>query len=126
MLAAIRAMPYIRPLLSAPSADRWDKPGERLAGVLADLGLHRRLLKIRYSGVLHAMIFAGFLVLFSAIIQSFGSGLIPGFSLQHIGGSTWIALLQDIFAIIITIGIGLAAWQRQCRAAETFRRLQCH
>jgi Fe-S oxidoreductase len=111
-LAVFRAMPYIRPVLSAPTADRWDRPGERLAGVLADLGLHRRLLKIRYSGVLHAMIFAGFLVLFSAIIQSFGSGLIPGFSLQPIGGNTWIALLQDIFAIVITIGIGLAAWQR--------------
>jgi Fe-S oxidoreductase len=112
-LAAIRAMPYIKPVLSAPSADRWDRPGERLAGLLADLGLHRRLLNIRYSGVLHAMIFAGFLVLFSAIIQSFGSGLIPGFSLQYIGGSTWIALLQDIFAIVIMIGIGLAAWQRR-------------
>jgi Fe-S oxidoreductase len=119
-LAAIRAMPYVRPILSAPSADRWDKPGERLAGVLADLGLHRRLLKIRYSGALHAMIFAGFLVLFSAIIQSFGSGLIPGFSLQPIGGNTWIALLQDVFAVVITIGIGLAAWQRQFLRPKRF------
>ncbi len=120
VLAAIRAMPYVRPILSAPSADRWDKPGERLAGVLADLGLHRRLLKIRYSGALHAMIFAGFLVLFSAIIQSFGSGLVPGFSLQPIGGNTWIALLQDVFAVVITIGIGLAAWQRQFLRPKRF------
>jgi Fe-S oxidoreductase len=119
-LAAIRAMPYVRPILSAPSADRWDKPGERLAGVLADLGLHRRLLTIRHSGALHAMIFAGFLVLFSAIIQSFGSGLIPGFSLQPIGGNTWIALLQDVFAVVITIGIGLAAWQRQFLRPKRF------
>ena len=112
-LAGYRALPYLRPILTAPAADRRDRPGKRLAGVIADLGLHRRLLRIRYSGVLHAMIFAGFLVLFSAIVQSFGSGLIPGFSLEPIGGSTWIALLQDIFAVIITVGIGLAAWQRQ-------------
>ena len=111
-LAAYRARPYFKPLLAAPAANRWDRPGERLAGVLADLGLHRRLLKFHYSGVLHAMIFAGFLVLFSAIVQSFGSGLIPGFSLRAIGGDSWIAFLQDVFALVVVAGLALAAWQR--------------
>ena len=108
----IALVPYLKPLLAAPAANRWDRPGERLAGVLADLGLHRRLLKFHYSGVLHAMIFAGFLVLFSAIVQSFGSGLIPGFSLRVIGGDTWIAFLQDVFALVVVAGLALAAWQR--------------
>ena len=111
-LAAYRARPYLKLLLAAPAANRWDRPGERLAGVLVDLGLHRRLLKFHYSGVLHAMIFTGFLVLFSAIVQSFGSGLIPGFSLRVIGGDTWIAFLQDVFALVVVAGLALAAWQR--------------
>ena len=119
--AAYRASPYLKPLLAAPASDRWDRPGERLAGVLADLGLHRRLLRFRYSGVLHAMIFAGFLVLFSAIVQSFGSGLIPGFTLRPIGGETWIAFLQDVFALVVTVGVALAAWQRQFIRPKRFQ-----
>jgi Fe-S oxidoreductase len=111
-LAAYRASRYLRPVFAAPAADRWDRPFERLTGLLADLGLHRRLLKIRYSGTLHGLIFAGFLVLLSAIVQSFGSGMIPGFSLAPIGGNTWIAALQDIFGVLILCGIGLAIYQR--------------
>ena len=111
-LAAYRASRYLRPVFAAPAADRWDQPFERLKGLLADLGLHRRLLQIRYSGVLHGLIFTGFLVLFSAIAQSFGSALIPGFSLAPIGGNTWIALLQDLFGVLVLCGIGLAIYQR--------------
>jgi ferredoxin len=62
--------------------------------------------------MLHGLIFAGFLVLLSAIVQSFGSGLIPGFSLAPIGGNTWIASLQDVFGVLILCGIGLAIYQR--------------
>jgi Fe-S oxidoreductase len=111
-LAGYRASKYLRPLLAAPAAARWDRPFERLTGVLTDLGFHRRLLKIHYSGVLHALIFSGFIVLLSAIVQSFGSGLFPGFSLAPIGGNTWIAFLQDLFGLFILCGIGLAVYQR--------------
>src|ERR1700730_16666737 len=111
-LAAYRASRYLRPVFAAPAADRWERPSERLKGLLADLGLHRRLLQIRYSGVLHGLIFAGFLVLFSAIAQSFGSGLLPGFSLAPIGGNTWIASLQDLFGVLVLCGMGLAIYQR--------------
>jgi Fe-S oxidoreductase len=102
----------LRPLFHAPGADRFDDIGERLKGVLTNVGLHRRLLNIRYSGVLHALIFSAFIVLFTAIIQAFGSGLFPGFSLAAIGGNTWIAGLQEVFTILILVGLGMALWQR--------------
>ena len=102
----------LRPMLSAAPAARFDQPGLRLMGLLRAMGLHERLLKFRYSGILHAMIFASFFVLATAIVQSFGSVLFPGFSLQPLGGDSWIALLQDIFAVVMTAGVGLAVWQR--------------
>lgn len=102
----------LRPMLSAAPAARFDQPGLRLMGLLRAMGLHERLLKFRYSGILHAMIFASFFVLATAIVQSFGSVLFPGFSLQPVGGDSWIALLQDIFAVVMTAGVGLAVWQR--------------
>ena len=121
-LAAVgwRSRAIARALVRAPRAGRWDRVGERLAGLGRDIGLHRRLLQIRYSGILHLMIFSGFLVLLTAIIQSFGHGLFPGFSLAPIGGETWIALLQEIFALVITAGIALAAWQRYVRKPARF------
>ena len=102
----------LRPMFHAPAESRFDRAGERLAGVAAALGLHRRLLRIRFSGALHAFIFAGFLVLFTAIVDSFGSGLFPGFSLAPIGGDSWIAALQDLFAVLLLVVIMLAAYQR--------------
>ena len=102
----------LRPMLSAAPAARFDQPGLRLMGLLRAMGLHERLLKFRYSGILHAMIFASFFVLATAIVQSFGSVLFPGFSLQPVGGDSWIALLQDIFAVVMTAGVALAVWQR--------------
>ena len=111
----------LSPLLRARSDPRFDQPGARLLGVLRAVGLHERLLKIRYSGVLHAMIFSSFIVLFAAIVDAFGSGLFPGFSLAPIGGNTWIALLQDVFAVVILAGLGLAAWQRYVIRPLRFR-----
>lgn len=120
-VAGWRFSPLLRPLLAAPSDQRWDRIGDRLGGIVSDVGLHRRLLKFRYSGILHLMIFSGFAVLLTAILQSFGSKLFPGFSLAPIGGQTWIALLQEIFALLILTGIGLAVWQRYALRPQRFK-----
>lgn len=120
-LSGWRARHHARALLAAPGAVRTDQPGRRLAGVFEAVGLHRKLLKKPLSGVLHALIFASFLVLFTAIVEAFGSGLFPGFSLDAIGGKSWIGLLQDIFAVLMIIGVGLAAWQRYVLKPARFK-----
>jgi len=120
VVAGWRAWYRFRPLLKAQSVIRTDQPWTRLKGVFGDIGLHRRLLKIRYSGALHLMIFTSFLVLFTAIIQAFGSGLFPGFSLVPIGGETWIALLQEIFSLVMLFAIGMAVWQRYFKRPARF------
>lgn len=108
------------PVLRAPAVQRFDKLVERASFVAAEVGLHRRLLRKWWSGVLHVFVFTGFIVLFTAILQSFGSGLIPGFSLEPIGGATWLALLQDIFAVLILTGIAMAAYQRAVLKPKRF------
>ncbi|MHA6642810.1 heterodisulfide reductase-related iron-sulfur binding cluster [Mesorhizobium sp. A623] len=111
----------LAPVFRAPAVSRVDHPEQRAAGVVADIGLHRRLLKKRYSGTLHAMLFFGFLFLFTAIIQSFGSGLFPGFSLARIGGESWIALGQEFFAALILIALLMAAYQRAVLKPARFK-----
>jgi Fe-S oxidoreductase len=102
----------LAPVLRAPGPSRFDRLSERASFAVADVGLHRRLLRKRWSGTLHSLIFFGFIILLTAILQSFGSGLFPGFSIAPIGGNTWIALLQDICAVLIIIALAMAAWQR--------------
>ncbi|MCB2058594.1 MAG: (Fe-S)-binding protein, partial [Novosphingobium sp.] len=110
-----------KPMLSAAAASRFNQPWKRFSGVLRAVGLHQRLLKIRLAGVLHAMIFVSFFVLATAIIEAFGSGLWPGFTLAPIGGETWIALLQDIFAVVMLAGVSLAIWQRHVKRPLRFK-----
>jgi Fe-S oxidoreductase len=107
-----RALPYARVLAAAAPASRGGDVQRRLSGVLEAVGLHRRLLQRPLSGVLHALIFCSFFVLFTAIVDAFGSGFFPGFSLRQFGGDTWIGLLQDVFAVLMSVGVGLAAYQR--------------
>ena len=120
-LTSWRVWRFTNPIWSAPADHRTGGWGPRLSGTLTDVGLHRRLLKFRFSGVLHAMIFSGFAVMLTAIIQSFFSRMFPGFSLAPIGGETWIAFLQEIFAIVIAAGVGLAIWQRYWIKPERFK-----
>jgi Fe-S oxidoreductase len=120
-LVALRASPIAGPLLRAPADSRFDQARRRWAGVARAVGLHERLLQRPLAGTLHAMIFTSFFVLATAIIEAFGSGLIPGFSLDPIGGQSWIALLQDVFAVLMLAGVGLACWQRFVIKPARFR-----
>lgn len=88
---------------------RTDQPAARAGFGVAEVEPHRRLLRECWSGVLHSFVFFGFLVLLTAIRQNFGAGLFPGFSLATIGVTTWAALLQDIFDVLIIIALAMAA-----------------
>ena len=112
LIAAFRARRLIAAIARAPAAHRWNRPWQRLGFAVREVGLHRRLLQMRLSGSFHLMIFSGFVVLLSAIVGDFGAGLFPGFSLRPIGGDSWIALLQDVFAVVLILAIALAAWHR--------------
>jgi Fe-S oxidoreductase len=111
----------LRPLTHAAAEDRFDQPLRRVWGVITNVGGHTRLLRIRYAGVFHLLIFSGFVVLLTALVEEFGRGLFPGFSLAAIGGDTWIALLQDIFELLVLVGLAMAAYNRYVSRPERFR-----
>src|SRR3989441_1296291 len=117
LLAAVtyfvfRARRLYRMLRLGPSENRFDRLPERIRGVLTYVGLHTRMFRNLYSGILHFFIFWGFVVLLTAIIQAFGDGIFPGFSLALIGGTTWIAFLQDLFGVLVVVGVLMALVNR--------------
>src|SRR6202162_5417202 len=108
----IRARQLYRILRLGPTENRFDHIAERIRGVLSYVGLHTRMFRNLYSGILHLFIFYGFVVLLTAIIQAFGEGIFPGFSLAAIGGTTWIAFLQDLFGALVLVGVLMALVNR--------------
>ena len=60
--------------------------GRRLSGVLEAVGLHRRLLQRPLSGVIHALIFCSFFVLFTAIPRCVRLRVLPGLLVTQLRG----------------------------------------
>jgi len=108
----IRARQLYRMLRLGPNENRIDRVPERVRGVLSYVGAHTRMFRNLYSGILHFFIFYGFVVLLTAIVQAFGQGIVPGFSLAVIGGDTWIAFLQDLFGVLVLVGVSMALVNR--------------
>jgi len=108
----IRARQLYRLLRLGPNENRIDRIPERLLGVAQYVGAHTRMFRNLYSGILHFFIFYGFIVLLTAIVQAFGEGLYPGFSLAWLGGTTWLAFLQDLFSVLVLCGVLMAAFNR--------------
>ena len=120
MLAGFRFERLARPLLAAPAEARLWPFAPRAWGVVVNILGHARLLRKPYSGLMHMMMFFGFLFLLTAVIQVFGQGVARFFNLDAVGGATWIALGQDIFGVLLLIGVGMAAFQRVVWAPARF------
>src|SRR5437773_10157325 len=108
----IRARQLYRILRLGPTENRFDHVPERVRSVLSYVGLHTRMFRNLYSGILHFFIFWRFVVLLTEIIQDFGDGIAPRFSQAVIGGDTWIAFLQDRLGALFLDGVAIALVNR--------------
>ncbi|MDD4170228.1 MAG: heterodisulfide reductase-related iron-sulfur binding cluster [Desulfotomaculaceae bacterium] len=92
--------------------DRFDQIGERVKSVLVYVFGQKKVLDEAYPGLLHVFIFWGFLVLALGELQFFGEGLFPGFVLPLLGHSPVFFLIQNVFAILVLVGVLMACWRR--------------
>ncbi len=114
-LASWRVSHRLKPLLAAPASARGDRMGQRLTYLLPEIGLHRRLRRLRLSGTIHVLVFVSFFVLLTAILQAYAKVLWP-----TLGRSDVLAVLQDVFAVAMLIGVGLALYNRLVIRPERF------
>ena len=110
--AGLRFQRLLRPLAAAHPEARLAPVGPRAWGLVVNILGHARLLRKPYAGILHLMMFFGFVFLITAVLQVFGEGISPWLTLEAIGGATWIALGQDIFAVMLLIAVAMATYQR--------------
>jgi Fe-S oxidoreductase len=80
----------------------------------------RKLFQRLAPGLMHALIFWGFLVLLSTIVEIAGQAVDGDFAIPWIGHAGWLALLQDVFAGLVLIGVGAAFAIRKVQRPERF------
>src|SRR5437868_1214600 len=100
---------------------RLDRLPDRVRGFVVYVLAQARLLRWPYAGVLHAMIFWGFVVLLTAIVQAIVEAVYQGFQFQRLPGSGAIAFLQVLFFFIVECGIVLALVNRLLVRPQRFR-----
>src|ERR671914_278287 len=81
----------------------------------------RKLLQRLGPGVMHAFIFWGFLVLLTTILEVGGEVFDERFALPLIGRSGWLGLVQDVFAVLVIVGVEMAIYFRKVRRDERFK-----
>ena len=94
----------------------WDRPGARLRRMLAAIG-HATLLRRPLPGVMHLLVFTGFLILFAATVMVFLDSDVGWPGVYH--GSFYVyfeSLTVDIFGILFLVGMLVALWRRYLRA----------
>lgn len=80
----------------------------------------RKLFQRFLPGLMHALIFWGFLVLLTTILEVGGQAIDPSFEIPWVGGTRWLGLIQDVFAGGVVAGIALALGIRLAQRPERF------
>lgn len=103
----------IRYLKLGRAENRTDKPFQRLKRVLIVAFGQTKLLREPIAGLMHFLIFWGFLILFTAIIESIGEGFYSKFSFSFLGPiHSPLIFLQELFALLVVVSIIYALFRR--------------
>ena len=106
-----RLLGYIRIGLAD---DRTDRPLRRLGNVFGIAIGQSKILREPVAGVMHAMIFWGFMVLTVGTIEFVLEGIFPGFSLAFLPRPLFrlYSLSQDVFVLLVLAAIAFAFYRR--------------
>ncbi|MBZ5639373.1 MAG: (Fe-S)-binding protein [Acidobacteriia bacterium] len=105
-------------LAAARPSHRFDRWGERIRGLVSFFLGQKRILARGYrgAGLMHALIFWGFLAVALNSVVFVGRGFSEGFHIVGLGpGSalgTAYAAFRDLFEVAVLGAVGVAAWRR--------------
>ncbi len=88
--------------------------GERLRGVLIFFLGQKRMFLEPLPGIMHALIFWGFLVYALRSVSMVLEGLLRGWQLPflHTAFGHAYLLTKDVFTVLVLVGVAIAAWRR--------------
>ena len=119
-LAARRAGLLTRLVRLGRPVDRSGEVPGRMAREGTEVLAQRKLFQRPLPGLMHALIFWGFLILLTTIVEVAGQLIDPAFELPLIGDTAWLGLVQDVFAAGVLVGIAIALVIRLGQRPERF------
>jgi Fe-S oxidoreductase len=115
-----RALLLYRLIRSGKPAARFgDVPARAKAEAIVVVG-QSKLLQRLLPGLMHAAIFWGFLVLFPTIVIAMIGAVDPHATLPWLGAQGWYALLVDVFALLVLMGVITAFVIRKVQRPKRF------
>jgi Fe-S oxidoreductase len=91
---------------------RWDHPAARLGSVLRNGFLQSRMIRREWKpGIMHAVIFLGFMALLARKLQLIAIGYYEPFTYPGIGGGLFVAL-KDVVELAVLAAVAFAFWRR--------------
>ena len=100
---------------------RFGNLGGRIARELRVVAGQQKLLQWTFPGVMHFFIFWGFVILFTTIVEAFGTVYVQGFALPFIGRQGWFGAIQDLLTVLVLVGIAMAFYIRKVQKPGRFR-----
>src|SRR5512147_602081 len=92
---------------------RTDRPWRRIRTVLTVAFGQTKLLREPFAGILHFLIFWGFVILLTAVLESIGEGIAPGFSLAFLGPLyPALTFLQDLIGVLVVCAVVVSIIRR--------------
>ena len=110
---ARRARLLVRIMRLGKPAPRFDDVPQRVRQEAVVAIGQRKLLQRLGPGVMHALIFWGFLVLFPTIVMALVSAVNRDWSIPWLGAQGWFMALVDLFVLSVLVGIAMAFWIRR-------------
>ena len=91
--------------------DRFNDYGRRVVQVIKGTLLHKKIFREAFPGLMHGLIFYGFLILF---IGTLIVGLQADLGFQILYGNFYLlfSLLTDLFGLLVLVGLGMAFYRR--------------
>ena len=94
---------------------RWDRPGARLGTVFANGFLQQRMIaRDRWPGIMHTVLFLGFMVLLARKIQLLAIGYYEPFVYPGLPGGLFAAV-KDLVELAVLGAVGYGFWRRFVR-----------
>src|SRR5437867_1736983 len=100
--------------------ERTDELPTRVAREGSHVLAQRKLFQRFVPGLMHALIFWGFLVLLATIVEAFGQAITLDFAVPLIGHTAWLGLIEDVFAAGVLVGLAIAVTIRLKQRPERF------
>jgi len=104
---------YSYMLIAKKKDKRTDRVGARIGNVLKVAFAQSKLLRDPVAGIIHFLIFWGFVLFLFAVIETVVHGFYSGFTLAFTGSFySLVTIIQDVFSVLVILAVLAALYRR--------------